>query len=239
MSLLVGVTTYTPAGEDKKGYSLPCEYVDALAAAGADVVLLPPATNVDLLSRLDGLVLAGGGDLDPATYSGSLHETIYMVDPRRDEFELGLLERALRYDMPVFAICRGMQVLNVHLGGTLLAHVPERYGETVLHRLPPREPVAHPVTISPRSRLAGFVGCEATVEVISWHHQAIDVAGEGLRVVARAADGLPEAVETDAGTWVFGVQWHPELNAARERSQAALFDEFTAACRRYAGSETR
>ena len=232
---LVGVTSYTPTGGDKKSYSLPCEYVDALAAANVDVVLLPPGADPDLLSRLDGLVLSGGGDIDPRTYAGTAHDTMYMIDPRRDEFELALTERALRCDMPLLAICRGMQLLNVYFGGSLVPHLPEVYGETVPHRLPPREPVAHAVAVDESSRLAKMVGSGAGLEVMSWHHQAIDRLGAGLRIVARAQDDVPEAVETDAGEWVLGVQWHPELNASSNRNQAALFEGFAAACRRYSG----
>jgi len=237
LSLLVGVTSYTPTGGDKKSYSLPCEYVDALAAASVDVVLLPPGADPDLLARLDGLVLSGGGDIDPRTYAGATHDTMYMIDPRRDEFELALTERALRRDMPLLAICRGMQLLNVYFGGNLVPHLPEVYGETVLHRRPPREPVPHTVAVAEDSRLAGIVGPGSGLEVMSWHHQAVDALGAGLRIVARAEDEGPEAVESDVGTWVLGVQWHPELNASSNRNQAALFEGFAAACRHYSGSE--
>lgn len=233
MAPLVGVTSYTPIDEESKAYSLPHEYVHALQAAGADVVLLPGGDAGACLSRLDGLVLSGGGDIDPEVYGGGSHETTYMVDPVRDRFELELAGLALEREMPLLAICRGMQILNVHLGGDLVAHLPERFGDDVTHRQPPREPTPHAVTVDAGSRLAEVVGA-GQVDVISWHHQAVDRLADGLRVVARAADGVPEAVELDGRPGVFAVQWHPELNFATSRAQARLFETFVNAASAFA-----
>jgi putative glutamine amidotransferase len=228
MPVVVGVTSYTPPTTERRAYALPCEYVDSVRAAGAEVVLLPHGTPDALLERLDGLILAGGGDIDPACYGGERHDLNYMVDPVRDEFEVGLVRQARQRDMPLLAICRGMQILNVALGGSLVAHVPERWGDAVSHRAPPREPIKHEVEVAPDSRLGGMVG-PGRLEVVSWHHQAVDRLGAGLRVVAQSLDGLPEAVESEGPDWTFGVQWHPELNAREEPRQAKLFEELVRA----------
>jgi putative glutamine amidotransferase len=217
------VTSYTPAVTERRAYALPCEYVDSVRAAGADVVVLPDGAAATLLDRLDGLVLAGGGDIDPSHYQAEPHAMTYMVDPLRDAFEIGLVRHALDRGMPVLAICRGMQILNVALGGTLVPHVPERWGDAVVHRAPQREPTKHDVEIDPTSRLSGILGEHGPFEVVSWHHQALDRLGKGLSVVARALDGLPEAVETVGPDWTFGVQWHPELSARADSRQASLF----------------
>lgn len=232
---LLGVTSYTPGASEQRTYALPCEYVRSLNAAGADVVVLVDGEPTRLLSRIDGLVLAGGGDIDPGLYKADVHETNYMMDPARDRFEADLLRCALGREMPVLAICRGMQILNVVRGGDLVPHVPERWGEKVPHRAPPRVPVAHEVDVDRDSRLAGIVG-EGRFSVMSWHHQAVDRLGVGLRIVARSDDGVPEAIETAGPEWVFGVQWHPELDAHTSPRQAALFREMVNAAERYARS---
>jgi putative glutamine amidotransferase len=183
------------------------------------------------------LVLAGGGDIDPRLYGARAHETNYMIDPARDRFEIRLVEHALSSGMPVLAICRGMQILNVALGGDLVAHVPERWGEGILHRAPPRVPVTHDVEIEPGSRLFRILG-EARIPVVSWHHQAVDRMGDGLRIVAHSDDGLPEAVEMAGAAWVLGVQWHPELDAHISPPQAALFRAVVRAAESYTRSET-
>ena len=231
MKSLVGVTSYTPAVSDDK-YVLPRPYVDCLRRAGVEAVVLPLGDATVFLDRIDALVLAGGGDIDPTCYAGAVHATTYMVDRERDELELALVRGALAREMPVLAICRGMQILNVALGGSLHSHVPEHFGESVVHRLPPREPVPHPVTVTAGTRLAAIMG-EGELEAVSWHHQAVDRLAEGLAVAARASDGLIEAVEVEPPTWVFGVQWHPELNALQSRRQARLFASLAEAAGQY------
>jgi len=224
---VVGVSCYTPRGSDGKNFSLPFEYISSLQRAGLGAIILPTDASIAVLERIDGLVLAGGGDLEPASYGGQTHATNYMMDGERDAFELRLLDRALTAGLPVLAICRGMQILNVAFGGDLHAHIPERYGGRIAHRLPPREPVQHDVSVREGSRLAGAVGA-LRIQVMSWHHQAVDSVGEGLEVVAHADDGVIEALEFDDSAWVVGVQWHPELDADENRHQAALFEEFAA-----------
>ncbi len=235
---VVGVTSYTPAGSSANGYWLPRDYLDCLQAAGLQPVLLADGEASACLARLDGLVLSGGGDIDPALYGGSAHPATYFVDRGRDEFERALIAAALATEMPILAICRGLQLLNVHCGGTLFPHVPDRYGAEVAHRDPPREPVPHQVRLEADCRLAQILGSD-TVTTVSWHHQSIDRLGHGLRVVGRAADAVVEAVELDGQPSVLAIQWHPELAAPGISRQAALFEAFAADVRAYTAKEDR
>ncbi len=236
MPPLVGVSAYTPPGYDDKAYALPREYVEALNAAGAEVVILPGGDAEVVLPRLDGLVLAGGGDLDARCYGAERHPSCYMVDPRRDAFEIALVGQVLAQAMPLLAICRGLQILNVARGGTLVTHLAEVYGEQVLHRAPPREPVAHRIGVVAGSRLSEIVG-EGSFEIMSWHHQAVERLGDGLTAVAHADDGVIEAIEADVPGWLAAVQWHPELNAASSAAQAQLFRCFCQAADEYMESK--
>jgi len=220
---LIGISSYARDG-DPPVFSLPCGYVDAVRAAGATPVVLPPgeAEPARLLEVVDGLILAGGGDIAPAAYDGEPHETIYSVSEERDQFEFALVRAALvRPSTPLLCICRGMQVLNVACGGSLHAHVPERFGATVAHRLPPRLRSQHAVRIAAESFLARLVGI-GEPEVCSWHHQAIDRLGNGLRPVAWAEDGVIEAIEHTTHSWCIGVQWHPEMQLG-DANQQRLF----------------
>ena len=183
----IGITTY---GRNEHGhFTLPGEYVDAVRRTGASAVLLPPGEHVahEWLTRIDGLILAGGGDIDPYHYNGSGHATLYMVDEERDRTEIDLAARALSTEMPILAICRGAQVLNIAMGGTLHAHLPDVVGESVAHRVPPRQPTTHVITVSTGSRLAGILG-DTTFNAASWHHQAIDRVAPLLDVVGRAPE---------------------------------------------------
>ena len=229
---IIGITTY---GRDERGrYTLPGEYVDAVERAGAVPVLIPPVPQhaARYLDLVEGIVLAGGGDIDPSHYGGAAHDTNYGVDPARDRLELDLARLIVERRQPTLAICRGLQILNVALGGTLIEHLPAVVGEDVLHRAPPREPTPHPVAVAPGSRLAAIAGTTpdaAAFAPMSWHHQAIRTLAPGLEVVARAPDGTIEAVEMRAHPWLIAVQWHPELTAAREPAQQRLFDALVAA----------
>lgn len=188
-------------------------------------LLIPPGetrTGV-VLESIDALVLAGGGDIDPAVYGGTMHETVYMTDPERDEMELALTRAALDARMPMLAICRGIQVVNVALGGTVHAHLPDVFGEAVNHRLPPREPVLHPVRLEPGCRTAAVLGV-TECEPMSWHHQAIDQLAPSLTVVAWAPDDVPEAIEIEGHEQVLAVQWHPEETAETDPIQQKLFN---------------
>ncbi len=206
-------------------FALPGDYVDAVRrAGGVPLVLVPGETRVErLLEVADGLLLAGGGDVDPALYGGRRVETTYDVDPDRDALELALLRGALDEGLAVLAICRGLQLLDVALGGTLIEHLPDEVGEEVAHRLPPKAPVLHPVEVERRSALAGLLGATRATP-LSWHHQAVRRLGRGLRAVAHAPDGVVEALELEGAPRVTAVQWHPELTAAADPAQQRLFD---------------
>lgn len=221
---LIGITTY--GANDQEQFTLPTGYVNSVRRAGGLPVLIAPGEThpAELLARLDGLVMAGGGDICPSRYGGTGHPTIYSVDAHRDESELQLVRAALDRRLPLLCICRGMQLLNVALGGTLHPHLPDVYGENLLHRAPPRVPVAHEIDLSEESRLAKIMG-GPTAACVSWHHQSVDRPGAGCQVVARAADGVVEAIEVENRPEVVAVQWHPELSAHENEKQQRLFDE--------------
>jgi putative glutamine amidotransferase len=226
---IVGVTTYRQQASwgpwDRLAAVLPASYVDTVAAAGAIPVLLPPfeSTGPDAASRvverLDALVLVGGGDIDPGRYGQVPHPATTGVDAGRDASELELVRAALGVDLPVLAICRGMQLLNVFLGGTLFQHVPDVVGSD--RHQPARGCFADvEVTTEAGSVVAKILGDTATVRCS--HHQAIDVLGRGLVVTARAADGLVEAVELPEARFVVGIQWHPEEDLDQRPFRALL-----------------
>jgi len=221
---LVGITAYgREAGQRGVQFSLPAAYVDAVRTAGGVPVLLAPGEPEAgaVLDAVDAVVFAGGGDLDPARTGGE-HDTNYAVDPERDDFELAVLEHALADERPVLAICRGLQLLNVARGGTLHAHLPDVFGDAVAHRVPPLDPVHHAVRLEPGTALASHFESDE-LEIASWHHQAVDRLGAGLRPVAWAPDGVVEALELEGAPWVLAVQWHPELQREPESPQLGLF----------------
>ncbi len=206
---------------------LQISYIESIQAAGGMALMLPPDPLLieqpdEILDRIDALVLAGGCDVDPSNYGQDAHpETVGMV-PRRDEFEFALLERAIERDLPTLCICRGMQVLNVLRGGTLIQHLPD-----VLHSDEHRRNVGtfvgneHNVRLTADSLAAQAAGAELTVTK-SHHHQAIDQLGEGLVVTGRATtDELAEAIELPEASFVLGVQWHPEADES-SRIMSAL-----------------
>ena len=220
---LIGIPTY--GRNDDGHFFLPAEYVESVRRSGACPILLPPGEeHLDhWFELIDGILFPGGGDIEPARYGGGEHEMIYMVNPERDTMEFALLDRVLESGLPTLGICRGTQLLNVALGGTLFDHLPDHVGEEVTHRLPPREPAPHPVQVEEGSGLAAILGATGfTAE--SWHHQAIRDVAPGLTVVARAPDGTIEAVEKTDHPWLYAVQWHPELTAAEDPIQQRLFN---------------
>jgi putative glutamine amidotransferase len=224
---LVGITTYHREREGRPRFTLPDAYVEAVRGAGGVPVLLPPGERRPerMLASLDALVLSGGGDLDPACHGGGEHESVYFVCPERDEFEVELVRAALGAGLPLLAICRGMQVLNVALGGDVHLHAPDVFGAEVAHRESQDAHTHHGVELAPDSVLGALLG--ARIErVASWHHQAVNRLGEGLRATGWAADGLVEAVELDGAPQVLAVQWHPELSLGRDSPQRALLSGF-------------
>jgi len=221
---VIGLSTYGIAHSE--GFNIPAEYVQAVLRAGGLPLLLPTAAVHPVepwLDRIQGLVLIGGGDIDPARYGAASHETIYNLDAERDVCELALASSALKRRMPMLAICRGMQVVNVVLGGTLHRHLPDVFGDKVAHRLPPRETALHAVDVAAEAQIIRAVGT-TRVMTVSWHHQAVERLGEGLRPVAWAEDGVIEAMELDGNPNLIAVQWHPELSAAEDPAQQGLFD---------------
>lgn len=213
MRPIVGVTA-GPSAHSAEWFAVRDDYVRAVESASAlPMVLFPgPADHVaDLVQRLDALVLTGGSDVDPDHYGEDPHETVDDVIPERDAFELALVGAALARDLPVLAICRGHQVLNVATGGTLIQDIPSQLEGTVDHDPEgERWHPAHDVRILPGTRLRGILGRDE-VAVNSFHHQAVKELGDGLVVSAVSADdGVVEAVERPASRFVLGVQWHPE-----------------------------
>jgi putative glutamine amidotransferase len=213
--------------------AVPASYVRALRRAGGiEAILLPTPLDggeaAALMARYDGLLLLGGGDLEPATYGQDADHTVYEVDVDRDANELALVTAAVATGNPVLAICRGHQVLNVALGGTLDQHITDREG-LAEHGKPGVEDGSanREIDIVAGTRLADAVGT-THVTGSCHHHQAVERVGDGLRVVARADDGVIEGIElTDPdGPWVVGVQWHPEDTAADDPAQQRLFDRF-------------
>lgn len=234
----IGITTSLVEGPGPERVSLNAAYLEAVQAAGAIPVLLPPQLAGEPLDRLvenlDGLVLTGGGDVDPVRYQERPHAKTAGVSARRDRFELIVLRKALEQHLPVLAICRGMQVMNVALGGTLYQHVPDVFGQNVCHQQVEagrrRDDVTHPVEVRPGTLLANLVGSGA-VGVNSIHHQAVHALGQHMVPVARTADGLIEAIEAPSlGDFVLGVQWHPEELVGASEAARALFAGFIAAC---------
>jgi putative glutamine amidotransferase len=203
-------------------------YLDAIVRAGGQPVVLPPLPDTlddlaDVLARFDGLCLPGGPDIDPHRYGATeVDEHVTGVDDEHDAFDLACTCAAIELGRPVLAICRGHQVLNVALGGTLVQHID---GHRFVH---------HTTTLVPGCRAAVAIGHERPVGH-HVHHQAIDRLGTDLVVTGRADDGTIEAVERPEG-WVVGVQWHPEDTAAHDGDQQRLFDAFVAACRAPVGT---
>lgn len=220
---LIGITTYHR--NENNFFTLPAQYVDAVRRAGAIPLLLPPgeARLDEILTLVDGVIVSGGGDIDPALYGGPTHDDVYNVNPERDKFEIALLTKLMDKQCPTLCICRGMQMLNVALGGTLIPHLPDVIDGTVTHRADPFGPIPHSVTIDPDSRLAQTMQAD-TVETTSWHHQGIGQVAPLLKVIARAADGVVEAVEMPGNPYLLAVEWHPELTAAEDPTQQRLFD---------------
>jgi putative glutamine amidotransferase len=236
-----GVTP-TPEGEPpQEEMALGLKYLRAIEQAGGIPMVVPPLP-IDciepLLTRVAGICLSGGPDLDPHAYGEPKHERIGPTWSELDAFELALARAADAHGLPILAVCRGTQVLNVARGGSLHQHLPDVVGATITHRQEElgNEPT-HWVTISEQSRLRQILGARRR-KVNSFHHQAIATLGEGLVVTSRASDGTIESIEASDREFVLGVQWHAECLIERPE-QAALFAEFVAAARRHEASPTR
>lgn len=210
-------------------------YVDAIQKAGGIPLVIP--LGIDqvqikaLLSRLDGLLLTGGGDIDPRTFKGAPHPNVYGISPKRDALEFFLLEAAVTSNKPFLAICRGIQVLNVAFGGDLYTHIQDQVEKSLKHDwFPkfPRDKIAHTVRLIPGSKLHRIFETDV-IRVNSLHHQGIKSVGEGLKATAFAPDGLVEGLEVDGAGFALGVQWHPEC-LPDDGKQIKLFEAFVDAC---------
>ena len=219
----------------------PCsklhDYEESVRRAGGDVhvVTLESESPIDVVAHSDGILLAGGGDVLPSLYGEVQHSTFDAAEAGRDEFELELVRLATAADVPLFAICRGIQVLNVARGGTLVQHLPEEVAGGVDHNVrEPRMAIAHEVWVTAGSllhRLMRETEVDDGFPVNSRHHQAPRTLGTGLVTTATAPDGVIEAIEDPSRRFVLGVQWHPE-NFYRTGEFRALFEGFVEAARR-------
>lgn len=213
---LIGITTSQKGVHPDPGNSYQ-PYFDAVKAAGGEpwmIGLDQPLDGLDrLLAGLNGLVLSGGGDVQTSLYHGDERLRVESVVKERDALELGLIEKALALDLPLLGICRGVQVINVALGGMLITDIGTQFTTPIRHSYPsseyPRDHIAHEVTFEPGSRLAEIYRSDR-VSVNSRHHQAVLVPADGWQVAARAPDGLIEALELPGLHFALGVQWHPE-----------------------------
>jgi putative glutamine amidotransferase len=217
------------------------DYVEGVAGAGGAPVVLPPVGEESaaeaLIHSLDGLLLSGGSDLDPSYYGEKPVSELGVTLPERDAFEMALVGLALRRGMPVFGICRGMQVLNVALGGTLYQDLPSQWEQDPLkHRQDtPKWQPTHEVRVSEGSYIAEVMGRES-VKVNSYHHQGIRDLAEGLVVTGRSSDGVIEAVEAEdlSERWLLGVQWHAEAMRGSGPQQESLFEAHVSAAEGHA-----
>ena len=219
--LIVGRLSPEAKGVRGPAFAAGQTYFRAVERAGGIPVMLPPITSLadhalDLIGRVDAMVMHGGGDVDPRRYGEEPSaEQLYGIVPEHDEVELAVVHAALEADLPTLAICRGMQVMNVAMGGTLVQHIGSE--EHWLRK--------HPVQLAPGSRLATAIGATRADACHSVHHQAVARLGRGLTLTATADDGMPEGFEVDDARWFVGVQWHPEDTAERDAQQQVLFDE--------------
>ena len=224
MTPVIGITTYDDEAAWRnwkaRAAMLPYAYVEAVRRSGGRPVLLPPGGDGEeaglTVAGLDGLVVSGGPDIDPARYGAARHPQTQAPVPGRDAWDLAVTGAALAQGVPLLAICRGMQVLNVLRGGTLHQHIPDMVGHTRHSGGPPGHFGQHRVRVNPGSMLAGFLPEPGFFEVPTHHHQAVDLLGDGLKAVAMSDDGIIEAVEAGPSAldgfsgFVLGVQWHPE-----------------------------
>jgi putative glutamine amidotransferase len=218
-------------------YCLSRTYVDAVRAAGGVPVILPTDAGGlnEILPRLDGLLLSGGGDLDPALYGDrEVHETTYGIDAERDTFELRAFRVAIQRDLPTLCICRGIQTMAVAMGGTLIQDISSTVPDAVEHRQSKlgkmRDDVGHDVTLAPGNPLSEHVRA-SRFSVNSFHHQAVKDPGESLVIIAKADDGVIEGLWHPGMRYGVGVQWHPEMLAANLDQHASIFEGFVDAAR--------
>ena len=230
IGICAGLTDASWGVWSQRAVLLPFAYVTAIQRAGGLALMIPPDPELvdapdQMLDLLDGLILAGGSDIDPAAYGAAPHPETRDTVPERDHAEIALVRRAVELDLPMLGICRGMQVMNVALGGTLLQHVPDKVGHSEHRRNPGSfDDSDHDVRLTPGS-LAARAAAEEIHGTKSHHHQAVAELGDGLEVTGWSAiDDLPEAIEARDRRFALGVQWHPEADKS-SRLIAALVEE--------------
>jgi putative glutamine amidotransferase len=211
---MIGITTFNGRNNFGRMISgVQHTYIRAVAQGGGIPILIPAILDEgdreELYSRLQGVLFSGGGDVHIKYFAGDDHPKIHDVDDDRDATEFSLLKKSVEDGKPFLAICRGVQVMNVALGGTLYTHIPDQFDTTIEHSQEEFTTIAHPVNIDEDSRLAEIFG-ETLLHVNSLHHQGLKDVASGLRVVGHAPDGLIEAVELPSHPYAIGVQWHPE-----------------------------
>ncbi len=234
-SPLIGITTpHINQNSPVPSAGVSETYIQSVRRAGGTPVLIPPglkgAELEALRARLDGILFTGGGDIDPALFNGKPHPRVYDIDPERDSVEIDLVRMAVESDWPFLGICRGIQVINVALGGTLYTDIADQHPGAQRHDWYPnipRDTLAHPVSVQAGSRLAQILGGTET-QTNSLHHQAIEKTAPSLEIIATAPDGIIEGVELPGHRFGLGVQWHPE-NLQAYAPMRDLFSAFVRA----------
>ena len=235
-SLIVAVTATSERVKDSDRVRVNRAYTDAILAAGLIPLIVPPMSTKlvpAILDSVGGLFLTGGEDVDPSYFGAARHPATSAANDDRDRCEIALAREASVRRIPTLAVCRGVQILNVALGGSLIQDLPSEHGGPVDHDAEGRRNLrVHSVEVSAGSRLGGIIDA-SSIATNSFHHQAVDKIGAGLRAVARSSDGVVEAVEcTDRAWWAIGVQWHPEeLTETPEEWDRRLFSAFADAVR--------
>ena len=227
----VAVTATTREDEGTRRVRLSASYLEALERAGLVPLVIPPLDDTEsasaILEAVDGLVLTGGEDVNPSRYGADPHPKLKTVNDRRDAMEIALILEAKKNRTPVLAICRGIQVLNVAFGGTLIQDIAAECPGALNHDDAPRDSRIHDISVEPSTRTSEALGT-SRAKVNSIHHQAVRAVADELIVTARSPDGIIEAVETkDPGWWVLAVQWHPEeMTVSPDSPDRGLFSSF-------------
>lgn len=245
MKPLIGITPSPSIDDAAHGtfyrYALARTYVDAVRAAGGIPIVIPESETElpNLLERLDGLLLSGGGDIDPALFGDpEVHPKTYGIDDERDAFEIGAWRYAAEHDVPTLCICRGIQVMSVAQGGSLIQHIPDSVSNALNHRQnelgKTRDDLSHDVAIADGDHPLRHIANQDRLAVNSFHHQAVLIPGGDLRIVATAEDGVTEGLWHPGMRFGLGVQWHPEMLAAAHPVHAALFEALVDAATRVA-----
>jgi putative glutamine amidotransferase len=229
---IIGISMFNGYIEDRPHHAIAANYIAAIRQSGAIPWLIAPAEpNIEAITaRIDGLLLTGGSDISPDLYADFQHAEVVDVDVARDTTEIELFKSIYKQNKPILGVCRGMQLLNIALGGTLDQHLFDKYADDVGHRAKQKLQNTHQVTIKPDTLLHSIYNA-SEVEVVSWHHQSVDRLGGGVIVSAAAHDGVIEAIEIPGRSeFCVGVQWHPEVILSQPWQHEVLFASFVAAC---------